>query len=307
MKVLVTGANGFLGYYLVDALLHHGHEVIATGRGECRLPFTGQPAFNYLPLDFTDPFRVHDVFQHYAPEVVIHNGAMARVDDCEVKQWEAYTTNVEGTLNLLHNAAEFKSHFIFVSTDFVFDGSRGMYTEKDSPSPVNFYGRTKMEAEEAVKEYPYDWSIVRTVLVYGKPMTGGQNVLSVLCSKLEKGEEYKMVTDQFRTPTYAGDLAKGIVTIVEKKAQGIWHLSGKDVLTPYDMGMKTAAMLGYNRNLIIPVTATVFTQAAKRPTRTGFVIDKARKELGYEPLTFDEGLRQTFNSSSAHSRSAGEY
>lgn len=299
MRVLVTGANGFLGYYLVESLLHQNHEVIATGKGDCRLPYPVNASFHYIPLDFTDPYRVHDVFQHYKPEVVIHCGAMTRVDECEVNQWEAYLTNVEGTLNIRSNASEFKCHLVFLSTDFVFDGSRGMYTEKDIPSPINFYGRTKKEAEDIIRAYEYDWAIVRTVLVYGEPKTGGQNILTVLKSKLEKGEEYKLVTDQFRTPTYVGDLARGIVAIVEKRATGTWHLSGRDLLTPFDMGMKAAALLGLDRNLIKPVTAMVFTQPAARPSRTGFVIDKARKELGFEPVSFEEGLRLTFNSSSA--------
>jgi dTDP-4-dehydrorhamnose reductase len=307
MRVLVTGANGFLGYYVCELLLRHDHEVIATGRGECRLPFKAHASFHYVPMDFTDPFRVHDVFQHYQPEVVIHAGAKARPDDCEVHQWEAYMTNVEGTLNLLSNSAEAACHFIFLSTDFVFDGRKGMYMETDSPSPVNFYGKTKKEAEDAVREYGHDWSIIRTILVYGEPRSGGYNVLSVLKSKLEKGESYQMVTDQFRTPTYVGDLARGIVAVMEKKAKGTWHISGEDMTTPYEMGKRTAKLLGLDPALVVPVTSSAFAQPALRPPRTGFIIEKAKKELGFEPVSFEEGLRLTFNSSSAHSHSAEGY
>jgi dTDP-4-dehydrorhamnose reductase len=300
MRVLLTGANGFLGYYLAESLIQRGHDVIATGRGESRLPYRSHASLHYVVMDFTDPFRVHDVFAHYRPEVVIHSGAMTRVDDCEVHQWNAYMANVEGTLNLLSNAEELHCHFIFLSTDFVFDGSRGMYTEKDQPSPVNFYGKTKWEAEQAVMEYPSDWAIVRTIHVYGEPKTGNPNFLFVLKQKLEKGENYMVVTDQFRMPTYVGDLVKGIIAILEKKATGVFHLSGKDLLTPYDMAIRTARLLGLDEKLIQPATAMTFTQPGRRPPRTGFVIEKARKELEYDPVSFEEGLKLTFSSSIKH-------
>jgi dTDP-4-dehydrorhamnose reductase len=295
MKILITGANGFLGHYLVKQLLEKNHSVIATGKGECRLPFANYNGFNYASMDFTDPFMVHDVFEKYKPEAVIHGGAMTKPDDCELQQWQAYITNVEGTVTLLLNAEEQKSFFVFVSTDFIFNGERGMYKEDDEAAPVNFYGKTKLEAEDAVKEYEYDWAIARTVLVYGKPLAGRRNILSIVKDKLEKGEEYSVVDDQLRTPTYIEDLAAGIVAIIEKKATGIYHLSGSDVLTPYEMACKTADYLGLNKSLIKKVTAASFSQPAKRPPKTGFVIDKAKKELDFAPIPFEEGLKKTFD------------
>lgn len=295
MKILITGANGFLGYYLVEQLLQKNYSVIATGRGECRLPFFHHTKFEYHAMDFTDPFSIHDVFEKITPDVVIHAGAMSKPDECELNQMQAYLVNVEGTVQLLINAAEIKSFFVFVSTDFVFDGERGMYSEHDVPNPVSYYGRTKLEAEEAVKEYEYEWAIARTVLVYGKNHSGHNNILKIVKEKLEKSEEYNVVDDQIRTPTYVEDLAKGIVAIIEKKATGIFHLSGKDVLTPYQMAIKTAELLRLDDSIIKRVTAASFTQPAKRPPKTGFIIDKARKDLGYEPLSFNEGLEKTLH------------
>ncbi len=295
MKVLITGANGFLGYYLTKQLLGEYYEVIATGKGKNRLPFYEGKHFKYVAMDFTDPFAVHDVFEKHKPDMVVHTGAMSKPDDCEQSQWQAYLTNVEGTITMLLNAGEQKSFFVFISTDFIFDGVNGMYSEDDNPGPVNFYGKTKLEAEDAVKEYEYDWTIVRTVLVYGKPAAGRGNILSVVKEKLEKGEEYSVFDDQVRTPTYVGDLASGIVSVLEKRATGIYHLSGMDVLTPYEMACKTADYLGLNKSLIKKVTATEIIQAAKRPVKTGFIIAKARKELGYAPISFEEGLIKTFS------------
>src|SRR6185295_15737799 len=202
MKILITGANGFLGYYLTEKLLQKKHTVIATGKGESRLPFSQHDNFIYSEMNFTDPFNVHDVFEKYKPDVVVHAGAISKVDECELNQWEAYQTNTEATVTLLVNAEEYKSFFVFVSTDFIFDGERGMYKEDDLPGPVNFYGKTKLEAEEAVTEYEYDWAIARTILVYGKPVSSKSNILTIVKEKLEKGEEYKVVNDQVRTPTF---------------------------------------------------------------------------------------------------------
>jgi len=155
MKVLITGANGFIGHYLVQSALKKDYTVIATGRGQCRLPFS-DPDFIYEEMDFTDPYSIDIVFDKHKPDVVLHAGAMGKPDECEQNQMKAYMINVEGTVHLLINAAEFKSFFIFISTDFVFDGETGIYKEDDQRQPVNYYGRTKVEAEDAVMEYEYE-------------------------------------------------------------------------------------------------------------------------------------------------------
>lgn len=295
MKILLTGANGFLGHYLIPLLLQKGYSVIATGRGTCRLPLDQIPGFIYESMDFTDPYQVHDVFEQHKPGIVIHAGAMSRPDACELNPAAAYSANVEGTVQLLLNAEEQRSYFIFLSTDFVFDGLHGMYREDDAPHPVNYYGRTKLEAEEAVKEYPHRWAIIRTALVYGKPLIPGGNLLGRVIDKLERGEVYSVVNDQYRTPTYIGDLANGIVNLLEKKASGIFHISGGELLTPFQMAMICAVYLGLDPSLIRPITAADFSEPAKRPPKTGFIIDKAKKELGFHPVSFEEGLRRSFS------------
>ena len=296
MKILLTGANGFLGQYLSAQLLEKGYHVMATGKGESRLGIKGKGGFHYKSMDFTNPFDIHDVFTEYKPDIVVHAGAMTKVDECETEQWQAYLTNVEGTITMLLNAEEQKSFFLFVSTDFVFDGETGTYTEADIPNPVNFYGKTKAEAEDAVKEYDYEWAIVRTSLVYGQPIGGRSNLLTVVQQKLNNGEKYKVVNDLVRTPTYVEDLAAGIVSIIEKKATGIYHLSGMDILTPYEVACKTADYLGLDKSLLQKVTAENFSQPAPRPLKTNLIIEKARKELGFNPLSFEDGLKSTFPS-----------
>lgn len=294
MKVLITGANGFLGHYLTGQLLAKRIAVIATGKGDCRLPYADNPLFQYQSLDFTDPEAVQLIVGNLRPDVIVHGGAVSKPDECEQHKVYADKVNIEGTRYLLASAAAVKSFFIFISTDFIFDGKEGMYKEEDKGNPVNYYGLTKLRAEALVQQYAYEWSIVRTVLVYGKPLTGRSNILSVVKEKLEKGEEYSVFDDQVRTPTFVEDLAAGIVAIIQKRATGIFHLSGKDILTPYQMACATADFLGLDKTLIRKVTAATFSQPAMRPAKTGFNIEKAKRELGYDPVSFQEGLARTF-------------
>ena len=293
MNILITGANGFVGHHLVKKLPGMGHFVIATGKGASRLACPENHCI-YETMDFTDPYAVHDIFEKHRPEIVIHAGAMGKPDECEEQQWQAYLVNVEGTVTLLSNAAEQGSFFVYISTDFVFSGEKGDYVEDDKTGPVNFYGKTKQEAEDAVKEYEGNWAIVRTVLVYGSPLSGRSNLLTIVKDKLEKGETYNVVDDQLRSPTYVEDLVDGIASIIELQAAGIYHLSGKDKLTPYQMAQETAVHLGLDGSLIRRVTADNFTQPAKRPINTSFIISKAQSQLGYEPGSFKEGLQKMF-------------
>jgi dTDP-4-dehydrorhamnose reductase len=293
MQVLITGANGFLGHYLTSNLISHKIPVIATGKGACRRPFDKQDYFQYAELDFTDSDAVIRLFGEIKPTVVVHAGAMSKPDECELQKEKARQVNVAGTNNLLVAAALHHCHFIFISTDFVFDGERGMYSEDDKPNPVNYYGQTKLEAEALVSKYSDSWAIVRTVLVYGKPLSGKENILTVVKGKLEKGEEYKVVSDQVRTPTYVEDLAAAITTIIQQKQEGLWHISGDEVLTPFDMAIAVADFLKLNKNLLKNVTANTFSQPARRPAKTGFDISKAKKELGFTPIPFAEGLQKT--------------
>lgn len=294
MKILLTGANGFVGHYLCKHLLQHRHTVIATGKGPCRLPYINNHAFSYIELDFTDGVVTEILLDKIKPDVIIHAGAMSRPDECEKKKEEAYLVNVKGTEHLLAAAALHSSFFIFLSTDFIFDGKRGMYKEEDEPGPVNHYGKTKLMAEELVKQYTRGWSIIRTVLVYGPPMPGRPHLLSNIKETLEKGKTCSMVYNQFRTPTYVEDLAAAIATVAGKKATGVFHIAGAEVLTPYLMACKAAAFLGYDPSLIRRIRTNALAEPAPRPARTGFNIDRAKAILGYNPVSFDKGLAKSF-------------
>lgn len=294
MKVLVTGANGFLGYYLCKKLLNEGHYVIATGRGGCRLPFENLSGFFYHPLDLTDVSQIDAVVRQQNPDHIIHAAAMGKPDECEEKKELAHLINTAGTYHLLNAASQQRIPFTYISTDFVFDGEVGNYDEDAIRNPVNYYGQTKLAAEKMVEQYTAEWSIIRTVLVYGFPMTGRSNLLSIVQEKLGKGESYQVVNDQIRTPTFVEDLAEGIVTIVQKKATGVYNICGEDVLTPFQMAVKAANYLGLEASLLIQTNSSDFNQPAKRPLITGLNIAKAKTELGFIPTSFEIGLEKTF-------------
>jgi dTDP-4-dehydrorhamnose reductase len=292
--VLITGANGFLGHYLTGQLLDKGYRVIATGKGANRLEYSG-PAFEYVPLDFTQKEQVEKVVTEYSPDYIVHGGAMTRPDECELNKEAAFLTNVTGTLNMLNASARKPSSFIYISTDFVFSGETGMYREEDERAPVNYYGLTKMMAEDEVMKYAGNWSIVRTVLVYGKAISSRQNIVTSTAIALQKGEKLRIFDDQMRTPTYVEDLAAGIVQIIERNASGIYHLSGKDKCSPYELTCKVARHLNLNEDLIERIEEQDLVQPARRPPKTGFDLSKAISELEYSCHSLEEGLELTFS------------
>lgn len=291
-KILVTGANGFVGQELVQVLAQRGHIVIATGKGPTRL-VEENSSVRYVAADITHPFELQAIIESEKPTAIVHCAAMSQVDECEQKQKEAHNINVEATARLVLDAEEHNCFFLFVSTDFVFDGEKGMYTEEDDVNPISWYGQTKLEAEAIVQTAEVPWAIVRTCLVYGNAYSHGRStIFSWLRDNLKAGRNCKVVDDQFRTPTYVNDLAIGIALVLEQRKTGIWHISGEEVFTPYRMGLAIAELGGWDAGLMERVTAASFTQPGKRPAKTGFDIQKAKKELGYQPRSFSQVAAQ---------------
>jgi dTDP-4-dehydrorhamnose reductase len=290
MKILITGSNGLLGQKLVANQGISRHSVLATGKGECRiaeLPVNTR----YQMCDVSDADDVMKVVSEFKPDVVIHSAAMTNVDECELNPEICQRLNVDATRNIVEACNSTGSHLIHLSTDFIFDGSSGPYSETDKPNPISVYGQSKLDAEILVQNATCSWAIVRTVLVYGiSPGLSRSNIILWVRSNLEQGKQIQVVDDQFRTPTLAEDLASGCLLIAEKKAEGIFNISGKDFLTPYQMAIETARFFNLDSSLIVKASAATFTQPAKRPPRTGFVISKAETVLGFKPHSFTEGI-----------------
>jgi dTDP-4-dehydrorhamnose reductase len=288
--ILITGANGLLGQKLVELLTNETSvDLIASARGENRLPST--QGYRYVSLDITQADEVNAIFDTYKPQVVIHTAAMTNVDTCETDQAGCELLNVTAVSYLIKSCEKHDAFLIHLSTDFIFDGADGPYTEEAIPNPISIYGESKLRAEKLIEASSIRWAIARTVLVFGIVSDMSRtNIILWVKKSLEEGKQINVVTDQFRTPTLAEDLAMGCWLIAKKEAQGIFNISGSDFLTPYEMAIKTANFYGLPVDLIQKADSSTFSQPAKRPPRTGFILDKARRELGYQPRTFDEGI-----------------
>jgi len=291
MKILITGANGLLGQKLVQLLSNQRVSFLATSQGPSRIQTAD---ISYLPLDVKERGQVLKVVKEYAPKVIIHTAAMTQVDQCETDRERCWQLNVMAVAHLIEASEIVNAHLVHLSSDFIFDGLSGPYKEDDEPNPVNFYGQSKWAAEKLLYECNIKWSIARTILVYGAtPGVSRSNIMLWVKRNLESGKPIQVVDDQVRTPTLVEDLAFGCYQIAMRSAYGIYHISGADLLTPYNIARITARYFSLDASLINKTNSKNFKQPAKRPLKTGFIIEKARQDLGYQPHSFEAGLAIT--------------
>lgn len=291
LRILITGSNGLLGQKIISGYKSDpGLELIATARGENRMK--NQEGYTYATLDITNRQDVFDVLSEFQPDCVIHTAAMTDVDACERDSDMCELLNVTATQHLADACSEMGIHLIHLSTDFIFDGTNGPYAEDDKPNPLSVYGHSKWRAEKIVKQLNSPWAIVRTVLVVG--ITEGMsrsNIVLWAKNALERGQPINVVSDQYRTPTLAEDLAQGCILVARKKATGIYNISGKDFMSIYELVHHVAAHWHLDHELINEVDSSILSQPAKRPLITGFILEKAYEQLGYEPHSFKEVLQ----------------
>ena len=290
-KILITGSNGLLGQTLVRKLkANKAFQLIATSKGENRI--SEKEGYTYDEMDITSKDSVQAVLEKHQPYVLINTAAMTQVDQCEERKKDSRTLNVSAVEYLVKECEKYDTHLIQLSTDFIFDGEDGPYKETDSPFPLSYYGETKLEAEEIIKNSKSRWAIARTILVYGiVDDMSRSNIVLWAKSALEQKKELRIVNDQFRSPTYVGDLADGCILIAEQGATGIFHLSGKDLMSIVELVQRVAKYYDLDDSFIREISSDTLNQAAKRPPKTGFILDKAQKVLGYHPHSFEEGIQ----------------
>jgi dTDP-4-dehydrorhamnose reductase len=290
-RTLITGANGLLGQALVRTLsASNDHDVIATARDDA--PRFDVPC-EYVPMDVTTPDEVETVIENQTPDVVVNCAAVSDVTECDENRNRAWAVNARSVRTLAKQCRAIDAHLVQVSSDFVFNGKNGPYDERGRPDPVNYYGRTKLAGENALREFDFlDWTIVRTVLLYGTAKDlNRSNVVLWMIDQLSQGEVIHVVNDQWRTPTFAPDLADGIVRLIDRDKTGIFHLSGREMVTIHELAQTVAEVFDFDASLIDPVPSDYFEDAVERPSKTGFIILKAETELGYDPRPLEEGLR----------------
>lgn len=289
-RVLLTGSNGLLGQKLVNLMADRPQlKLIASSRGINRHSL--RSGYHYEPMDLMDVAGWRALFKEVQPTDLVHTAAMTLVDQCETDHVTCDKYNVEAVKILAELCKEHNTRFTHISTDFIFDGANGPYKEDDVPSPVNYYGGAKLRAEEIVQNSGIDWSILRTMLLYGiTPAMSRSNIVLWAKSSLEDQKKINVVNDQWRCPTLVEDLAQGTMSAVMKEARGIFHLSGPEMMSISELVGKIADFWKLDKSLITEIESHTLNQAAKRPPKTGFIILKAQTELGYQPHTLEQGL-----------------
>lgn len=268
MKVLVTGAHGLLGKK-VCSFFSEKHEVIAPKKKD---------------LDITDPGQVA-CFMSEKPDIIVHTAAITDVDLCERDKDLATSVNVEATQNLLRYH---KGLFIFISTDFVFDGKKGSYKENDVTNPLSNYAKTKLDAERLVAKSGIPFIIARVAVLYGFDLTK-KKFVSWALGQLKNDQPVRAVTDHIRTPTLTDDVAKAILLLAGKGEKGFFHIAGPNSLSPYDMSITICSHFGLDSSLVLPIKASDLPQPAKRPIDSSLDTSKIRS-LGISMHCFDDGL-----------------
>ena len=304
-KILVTGSNGLLGQKIIYGLLgdplcilpddlrkiiKDNVQIIAAAKGENRLH--RKDGYIYESLDITNKSEVENIFSKHKPDVVINTAAMTNVDACETKREECWAANVTAMKYMVDALEKIGAHLIHISTDFVFDGSKGSpYDENDKPNPLHYYALSKLEGEKIVMASKLKWAILRTIIVFG--VVDGNtrsNLVLWVKNNLEKKQKINVINDQFRAPTLSEDLAQACILAAMKSAKGIYHVSGEETYNILDLANQIADFWKLDKSFINPVSSAELNQPAKRPPYTGFIIDKAKRELGYIPRSFKEGL-----------------
>lgn len=287
-RLLITGCGGFVG----GALVHQagpGWDVHAVTRGQ---PLLERDGLTWHVLDLTDTRRLEDLFQEVSPSAVIHAAALTNIDYCEANREHAKRVNVDVTQDLTDLCRISRTRMVFVSTDNVFDGEKGRYSERDSPHPVNWYGETKATAERLVSALPTGWVVARVSVVMGLPMLGaGNSFLSRMIPILEGGQELGVPDDEVRSPIDVVTAARALLGLAGHDYSGYLHLAGNDILNRHEMVRRIAADLGYPPELVVAKSPLNIPGRAPRPIDASLDNAKARALLRAPMVGLEDGLR----------------
>ncbi len=292
MKIMITGAHGLLGQKLaLIAAQESDAELLLTDLAPTT--FFRNPRFDYQQLDITARGDVKSMVSQFRPDIIINTAAMTDVDGCESDRVAASRLNVDGLKNLMIPARRLEGcHIVQISTDYVFDGRTPPYSETSRPNPLSYYGKTKLAAENALVQSGASAAIVRTQVLYGTGYKVRQNFVAWVLSMLEAGKPFRVVDDQTGNPTYVDDLAYAVLRIAERRARGIYHVSGSEIIDRFTFARHIATEYAFDPALIAPVSSQEIGQAANRPMNSGFVTLKFESEYGFRLSDTREGLRR---------------
>lgn len=291
-KIAITGSNGLLGQTLVNLLLKEKevYEVYGLSRGENR---SGRTDFSYKSVDITNQENLANVMNEIQPDFIVNTAAMTHVDVCEDQKEACDLLNVEAVKYLTQISAEMNAHLIHISTDFIFDGVQGYYKETDKPNPLSYYGLSKLKSEQVLENSTIDFTILRTILVFGQVNNlGRNNIVLWVKESLEDKKEITIIDDQFRMPTYVKDLAMACKLSIDKRAKGIFNISSNELLSIYEIAQQIAEVFDLDGSLVKRISTATLNQKAPRPPKTGFDLSKTNQELDFYPKSFKEDLQR---------------
>lgn len=289
-RILITGSNGMLGQALMQVLSDQKPKsLLGVGHGADR---GTQQGYRYESVDLTDHVALMELLWKEKPTVIINAAAMTQVDDCEDAHQQCLAINTEAVRTLVSYCQESSAYLLQISTDFVFDGEgeKGIYNEEDAINPVNFYGVSKARAEEVIAHSGIRAGVLRTILVYGKPINPSRsNVVLWVLDSLRQQKPIQVINDQFRMPTSAHSLASACVRCVQNEAKGVFHFSSNELLSVYEIAQTIGDVFGLDTSLITPTDSSTLNQRAKRPPKTGFNLSKI-EALGVPTTSFKQEL-----------------
>ena len=284
VKFLVIGGTGLVGNALSRAWTSRGDSVAAA-------TFRPHASGGFLQLDMRDEARVREVLGRLRPAVVAVPAANPFVDYCEAHPEETRRVNVEGTLGVARACRDLGARMIFFSSDYVFDGAKGSYTEEDAPCPLNEYGRQKAETERGVLSADPRNLVLRTSGVYGWQWEPKNFVLQIR-ERLSRGEAMRVADDVRYNPTYAENLAEIAAALVASGASGIFHAVGAEKIVRHDFAVRAARAFGLDERLLTPVASAALASATPRPKESSLLTDKVRAAAAVPLVGPDEGLRR---------------
>jgi len=286
-RILITGSNGMLGQRAAQFYsAKENIELLATSVEEKSV----DDSVEYLSSDIKNRDTIKKVVHDYCPDFIIHTAAFTNVDLSEKLREDAWKINVKGVEYIAEAARAIDAHIIHISTDYIFDGKDGPYSENAIPNPVGYYGRTKLASENALRISGTFFTILRTNVLYGIALKSRPDFVRWVINSLDKNDSIRIVKDQINNPTFIDDLVQGINKIIEFRKTGTYNIGGQEFLSRYDFTLRIADYFDLDKNLITPITTAELKQPAKRPLKSGLLILKAETELGYKPHTINESL-----------------
>ena len=286
-RIIIAGGNGMLGQRLIEFYNKlNDVELISTSVEE-KSVFDD---VDYVQADISNRNGIKKVVYDFCPDFIINAAAYTNVDKSESERELAWKINVKGVEYLSETARVLDSHLIHISTDYIFDGRSGPYTENDTPNPLGYYARTKLASENTLKISGCKNTILRTNVLYGTAKYSRPDFVKWVVESLRANKEIRIVDDQINNPTFIDDLVHGINKIVELRREGIYNIGGNEFLNRYEFTLMIAEYFKLDKNLVKKIKTEELNQPARRPLKSGLITIKAQSELGYKPHTILQSL-----------------